>query len=53
MSKICNESVCDTEGPHEHCIVCEVILYDIDEENHCIYCVERMKKEGTWKEREE
>ena len=42
MSKICNESVCDTEGPHEHCIACDCILsstWDSDED-YCCFCVE-------------
>jgi len=42
---ICNDSACDTEGPHEHCEGCEVILTLYDDENYCMNCVERMDAE--------
>ena len=55
MSEVCNDSVCDAEGTHEHCKACEVILHwhHDNGEDYCCFCVERMKKEGTWKEEDE
>jgi len=53
MSEVCNCDVAEYE--HEHCKACEVVLHwhHDNGEDYCCFCVERMKKEGTWKEASE
>lgn len=52
MSEVCNDSACDTEGSHEHCKGCDCILSSTwdSSDDYCCWCVERIKKEGAWKE---